>query len=41
MRFTAKIKAKNQITVPSNICECYDIQETDFVELEVIKVKKK
>lgn len=41
MRFTAKVRARGQITIPKEIKEAYEINRTDFIELELIKVKKK
>ncbi|GAG83945.1 unnamed protein product [marine sediment metagenome] len=40
MRFTAKVRENHQITVPKEIREAYDINRTDFIELELIRVKK-
>lgn len=41
MKFTKKIRGNNQITLPSDIVESYDIRVGDFVELDLIKVTKK
>lgn len=40
MRFTAKVTDLNRITIPIEIVQAYDINRTDLIELEVIKIKK-
>jgi bifunctional DNA-binding transcriptional regulator/antitoxin component of YhaV-PrlF toxin-antitoxin module len=40
MRFTVKVRELNRVTIPYEIVEAYNINKTDIVELELIKVKK-
>jgi len=41
MRFTAKVKHNSQVTIPYDIAQLYEINRYDYVELEVVQVKKK
>lgn len=40
MRFTSIVRGKNQITIPIEIVGAYKIRRADYIELELIKVKK-
>jgi AbrB family looped-hinge helix DNA binding protein len=39
-RFTAKIIADGRVTIPDTLRELLSLNEGDFVEIEVTKIKK-
>jgi len=41
MRFTAQVDSLGRVYIDATVRKYYDINRTDFVELEVIKVRKK
>ena len=40
MRFVAKLDKRGRVRLPKAILDCYSINYTDYIEFEVIKVKK-
>lgn len=41
MQFLSKTMCGHRITIPSEIVEAYDINDGDFLQLDLVRVKKK